>query len=284
MHIHQLYRYPVKSLGGQSVDRLRPEGRGFRDDRRWMFVDADGRFISCRSVTSLLCFAAEVHGDALRFVRIADGTLLGAVPSSGTTSSGPLSSPGEGAVAGAREGKKSIEVTVWDDTFHATLIEDEAIPAIAAELGIPGARLVYMGAEDRRPVDPRFAKPGEEVSFADGFPYLITTTASLADLSQRVGEPLDERRFRPNIVVEANEPFAEDHWPALTIGQHHFRLPKPCARCSMITVAPETGEKNLRVLAELSAYRKTGNKVMFGMNACWEGGVGEVLVGDEVRV
>lgn len=263
MQVLQLYRYPVKSLGGQSVDSLQPEIRGFQDDRRWMFVDADGRFISCRSVTSLLRFSAEVHGDELRFVRIANGTLLG-------------------AVAGAREGKKSIEVTVWDDTFHATLIEDEGIPAIAEALGIPGARLVYMGAEDRRPVDPRFAKAGEEVSFADGFPYLITNTASLDDLSGRVGEALDERRFRPNIVVSTSAPWAEDEWSALQIGAHRFRLPKPCARCIMVTVAPETGEKNLRVLAELSAYRKVGNKVMFGMNACWEGGVGELGVGDVV--
>jgi hypothetical protein len=177
-----------------------------------------------------------------------------------------------------------MEVTVWDDTFHATLIDNELVPAIAIALGIPGARLVYMGENDRRPVDARFAKSGEEVSFADGFPYLITNTASLDDLSGRVEETLDERRFRPNIVVSTTSPWAEDDWTALQIGTHHFRLPKPCARCIMVTVAPETGEKNLRVLAELSAYRKIGNKVLFGMNACWEKGEGLLFVGDNVSV
>ncbi|MFT4751945.1 MAG: hypothetical protein ACJA0J_000390 [Bdellovibrionota bacterium] len=263
MNIAALYRYPVKSLGGQSVPSLRPEVRGFQDDRRWMFIDPNGKFISRRTVPKMCEYAAEVHGDELRFVRISGGHVLG-------------------AVAGARTGSKNIAVTVWDDSLTATLIEDEGIPVIAEGLGIPGARLVYMGTEDRRQVDPRFAKPEEEVSFADGFPYLVTSTASLADLSERVGEDLDEQRFRPNIIVENETPFDEDNWAALKIGSHNFRLPKPCARCIMITQQPETGERNLRVLTELSAYRKVGNKVMFGMNACWEGGEGQVRVGDPV--
>jgi uncharacterized protein YcbX len=263
MKIDNLYRYPVKSLGGQSVDSLQPEIRGFKDDRRWMFIEPHGQFISRRAVPKMCEFAAEVHGDELRFVRIADGHILG-------------------VVAGARRGPQQVDVTVWDDSLTATLIEDEKIPAIATALGIPGARLVYMAPDNRRPVDPRFAKPKEEVSFADGFPYLVTSTASLNDLSERVGEALDERRFRPNIIVEHNVPFAEDDWTDIRVGNHHFRLPKPCARCIMITQEPDTGERNLRVLAELSAYRKVGNKVMFGMNACWERGDGVISVGDEV--
>jgi uncharacterized protein YcbX len=263
MHVHKLYRYPVKSLGGPSVTSLMPEIRGFQDDRRWMFVEESGQFISRRAVPAMCEHAAEVHGDELRFVRIADGSILG-------------------AVAGAREGGRRIDVTVWGDALTATLIEDDGIPAIAEALGIPGARLVYMGLGNHRPVDPRFAKPGEEVSFADGFPYLVTGTASLIDLNSRVGEKLDERRFRPNIIVATKPPFVEDTWEALSIGKHQFRITKPCARCIMITQEPETGDRNLRVLAELSAYRKVGNKVMFGMNACWEGGDGEVSVGDRV--
>ena len=263
MKVSKLYRYPVKSLGGQSVASLTPEIRGFQDDRRWMFIDENGKFISRRTIPEMCEHAAEVHGDELRFVRIADGSILG-------------------AVASAREGEKSIAVTVWDDALIATLIEDDGIPAIAEGLGIPGARLVYMGLNNRRPVDPRYAKPGEEVSFADGYPYLVTGTASLADLSSRVGEQLDERRFRPNIIVTTEIPFVEDTWTALSIGKHQYRITKPCARCIMITQEPETGDRNLRVLAELSAYRKVGNKVMFGMNACWEGGEGRVSVGDRV--
>jgi uncharacterized protein YcbX len=265
MNVTSLYRYPVKSLGGQSVKSLTPEIRGFQDDRRWMFVDVNGKFISRREAPKMCLYNAEAHSEELRFVRIADSSILG-------------------AITGAREGKKSIDVTVWDDALTATLIEDDGISAIAAALGIPGARLVYMGINDSRPIDPRYAKPGEEVSFADGYPYLVTGTASLDDLSNRVGESLDERRFRPNIIVSTETAFEEDDWKALSIGQHQFRIPKPCARCIMITQEPDTGDRNLRVLAELSAYRKVGNKVMFGMNACWEGGDSTVSVGDSVIV
>lgn len=265
MQVSALYRYPVKSLGGQLVSSLRPEIRGFKDDRRWCFVDQRNNFMGQRRYVTLTHFRAEVAGDTLRFVRVADGELVG-------------------AVAGAREGQKRIEVTVWDDTFLATEIESENLAAITETLGIPGGRLVYMGEEDSRPVDPRFAKEGEEVSFADGYPYLITGTASLADLSAKVEESLDERRFRPNIVVTTTKPFVEDSWPALTIGEHQFRLPKPCARCIMVTQHPDTGDRNPRVFAELAAYRKEGRKVLFGMNACWEGGAGEIAIGDIVRV
>ncbi|MEO0734419.1 MAG: MOSC domain-containing protein, partial [Bacteroidota bacterium] len=217
------------------------------------------------AVPSLLCYNAEVHGDELRFVRIADGATVG-------------------AAAGARNGSRRIEVEVWGDQFPATLIDVPELGKLTAELGIPGARLVYMGPQDIRPVDPRYAKAGEQVSFADGYPYLITNDASLRDLAARMGETsLDMRRFRPNIVVSGVPAWTEDSWKELQIGTHRFRLPKPCARCIMVTRAPETGEQNLRVLAELNTFRKVGNKVLFGMNACWEGGDGDLHVGTPVE-
>lgn len=265
MQVHRLYRYPVKSLGGQSVNSLLPETRGFADDRRWCFVDKRGNFMGQRRYVGLTHFRAEIHGDELRFYRIADDTLVG-------------------AVAGARVGEKQCEVTVWDATFNATQIAYAGIDGLTETLGIAGARLVYMSASDHRPVDPAYAKAGEEVSFADGYPYLITTTASLNDLSERVEEPLDERRFRPNIVVNTDTAYVEDQWRQLRVGNHQFRLPKPCARCIMITQHPDTGDRNPRVLAELAAYRKEGRKILFGMNACWEGGEGLVNVGDTVIV
>lgn len=266
MKIAALYRYPVKSLGGQSVSELRPEGRGFEYDRRWMFTEPSGLFISRRATPKMAEFAAEVHGENLHFVRVTDGALVG-------------------AVAGATKGSRSVEVTVWDDRFAATLIDRPEVAAIAEAVGLPGAQLVYMGDDDVRPVDQRYARPGQTVSFADGFPYLITNTASLDDLSGRVGEgPLDVRRFRPNIVVGHDVAYAEDDWAGLEIGTHRFRLPKPCARCIMITQHPDTGERTPRIMGELAHYRRRGNKVVFGMNACWEGGAGGIRVGDSVEV
>lgn len=264
MKVSALFRYPVKSLGGQSVSSLEPRIRGFADDRRWMFTEPNGLFISRRATPKMAEFAAEVHGDELRFIRITTGEVVG-------------------AVAGAREGTRSKEVTVWDDTFTATHIDEPEVAQIAETIGIPGAQLVYMDTGDARPVDPRYARPGETVSFADGYPYLITNTASLRDLTDRVGDPaLDVRRFRPNIVVFHDVPFAEDNWKALKIARHQFRLPKPCARCIMITQDPDTGARNPRIMGELVRYRKVGSKILFGMNACWEAGSGAIAVGDPV--
>ena len=258
MHVHALYRYPVKGLNGQSLPALHPAPRGFRDDRRWMFVDATGHFYSQRGNRQLARFRAEVMGEeGLRFVRVADGAVVGEV-----AAARPTAPPDAG-------------VTVWDDRFGATVVP---LPdaRLTAALGLPpDTRLVYMAADSHRPVDPRYAtRPDEEVSFADGYPYLFTTRASLAALAARLGrDDLDERRFRPNVVLaDTGAPFAEDHWRALRIGAHDFALVKPCARCTVITHDPDTGAADPTVLRTLTDFRRVGNKVLFGMNAVWRGG------------
>ena len=274
MNVARLYRYPVKSLGGHSVESIRPLPRGFEDDRRWMFVDVAGRFISQRNNVQLAKFSAQVSGDNLTFTHLPDGERIGEIRDIRATSS---NEPG-------REAPRS-EVTVWDDTFMATEIRSDALYHLTRKLGIPDARLMYMSAADDRPIDPRYAKAGASVSFADGYPYLFTTTASLADLDSRLGDgELDERRFRPNVVVDTEDAWSEDDWTRLSVGDHKFRLPKPCARCIMVTHEPGTGGRDLRVLAELAKYRKVDNKILFGMNACWAGGVGLITVGDSVEM
>ena len=266
MTVKTLYRYPVKSLGGSSVDQLQPDARGFRDDRRWMFVDARGRFISQRSNVGLSEYAARITGGDLTFTHLPSGEIVGLIKC-------------------AKVAASKVEVTVWDDTFTASRIESEVLYELTRALGIPDARLVYMAPEDVRPVDPKYARPDETVSFADGYPYLVTTTGSLAFLANELGDPaLDERRFRPNIVIHTQQPWLEDTWTALRIGDHKFRLPKPCARCVMITHQPGTRDRDLSVLAELAKHRKVDSKVLFGMNALWEGGHGKLSIGDQVVV
>lgn len=263
MKVKALYQYPVKSLGGQSRRWIEPLGRGFRDDRRWMFTDARGSFISQRGNVQLSTFSAEIEGDTLTFRSAETDEIVG-------------------AVAGARSGKKGT-VTVWDDTFQATEIHSDALFDLTRKLGIADARLFYMGDDDVRPVDQRYAKKGEQVSFADGYPYLITTTGSLKEIASELCIPnLDERRFRPNIIVDTPRPWLEDDWTSLNIGGHRFRLPKPCARCVMVTHQPGTGERDLALLATLTSLRRREGKILFGMNACWEGGRGVISCGDLV--
>lgn len=273
MHISALYRYPVKSLGGQSFDALALKERGFEDDRRWMFVEpSNGLFISCRAVPKMLQIRAEVHQDDLHFIRIADGETVAVIEDARRQN-------GSSAILVKRK-----RVTVWDDSLSAKQVEDACLPTLTETLGIPGAQLVYMDEAAQRPVDPRYAKPSEEVSFADGYPYLVVNEASNRDLAKRMNlDHLDIRRFRPNIVVDGAAAWAEDDWQSLSIGEATFRLPKPCARCIMVSRAPETGERSQNVLGALAEFRKQGNKVLFGMNALCDTPELVLQVGEAVR-
>ena len=269
MHLAAIFRYPVKSLGGERLDVAAPLARGLRDDRRWMFVDADGTFISQRSQRRLARYRAAVAGDrGLTFSRVGDGAAVAHVPEA------------------RPEGPPDREVTVWDDTFAAATVDFAGIDALTEELGIPGAQLVYMNDAIHRPVDSRYARTPAEVSFADGYPYLLTTDASLRALSRQFGADLDVRRFRPNLVVAGvDEPFAEDAWVDVRIGRCDFYNAKPCARCGIITHDPDTGDVDRGVQRALSRIRRSPEgKVLFGINCCLAGGVGELRVGDEVTV
>ncbi|NJB85555.1 hypothetical protein GGR26_001300 [Lewinella marina] len=255
----------MKSLGGESVTTLQPQERGFADDRRWMLIDGTGRFITQRENPHLARYSGHTVGEqGLRVMEISTGATIWESQNARPDFS------------------SSLTVTVWDDTFQA--VEVAGSTTLASLLDLPGGRLVYMPAESMRPVDQRYANPEETVSFADGFPYLIANTASLDDLSRRRGRELEMTRFRPNIVIDAPEAYAEDNWATLRIGSHRFQLPKPCARCIMVTHEPETGERDPAVLTTLADYRKRGKKVLFGENALWRGGEGSLSVGDPAVV
>ena len=265
IRVAALYRYPVKSLGGESLQQAMVAERGFADDRRWMLVDEAGQFISQRRQHHLARYGA----------RLSEEDTLEIFPYD-------LSKPPLRIADPRPAGTRDVEVTVWDDTFYAKTV---AAPGIGAYLGLEDARLVYMDETVSRPVDPRYARDAETVSLADGYPYLITTTASLDALADRLGRPVDMLRFRPNIVLEGTTPFAEDGWTRIRIGNQRFCLPKPCARCVMVTLAPETGEKDLMVLSELARFRRHENKTFFGMNAlALPPSDGTVRVGDGVEV
>jgi uncharacterized protein YcbX len=134
-----------------------------------------------------------------------------------------------------------------------------------------------------RLVDPDYASHGEVVSFADGFPYLVVSQGSLEQLSERVGEPMSAGRFRPNLVIGGCEPGAEDGWKRVRIGGAVFSLLKPCSRCEIVTINPDSGHAGKEPLATLAGYRKQGKKVLFGQNAVAQGR-GRVRRGDAVQV
>lgn len=226
-----------------------------------MIVDHDGRFVSQRTQRRL----THIRSDWLH-----NGIWLR------TEGMAPLFVP-------TPDGDASHHpVRIWNDTVQATPADEATAAWCHTALG-EACNLVYMTAESARLVSPEYGEPDDEVSFADGYPILITTTASLAELNKRLQTPVPMARFRPNLVIEAEEPFAEDEWERLRVGPVVLRVVKPCARCVVTTLDPATGEAGKEPLRTLARFREQDGKVYFGMNAIPER-LGQVTVGDEVEV
>jgi uncharacterized protein YcbX len=260
--VQALYVYPVKSLRGIPLAEGRVERRGFRHDRRWMIVDGDGRYVTQREHPRLSLVDVAVDEDARRLVVRAPRV-------------------GELVVPFDARGERR-EVTIWRDSVGALDVSAEADEFFSSYLGV-AAHLVFMPDEVERAVNPRYARPGDVVGFADGYPFLLTTTASLDDLCARMGSTIPMQRFRPNIVVAGADAYAEDGWRVLRIGGLSFRVTKPCERCTIPTVDYETGERGKEPLATLATYRQVGAKVLFGQNLAHDG-EGTLHVGDDVEV
>ena len=254
-----LYRYPVKSMRGQSMTASPVSAQGLPFDRSWMVAAPDGHFVSGRLYPQLV--------------------LVDALPASeGVT----LSAPGrvELFVPNAAF-TEPIEANVWGNHFPAWQGAVEADAWISDYVGVP-LRFLWTGAQTARRLN---ADPDVPLSFADGFPLLLIGQASLDDLSARIGRPLTMSRFRPNLVVSGCDAFAEDGWQRIRIGGVVFRIAKPCERCVFTTVDPETGRKgeDQEPLRTLATYRKTPAGVIFGQNLIAEGS-GELALGMELEV
>jgi uncharacterized protein YcbX len=128
-----------------------------------------------------------------------------------------------------------------------------------------------MPDDSVRPVDPDYAGPGHRVGFADGFPFLLISEASLDDLNARLAHPLPMARFRPNLVVGGCEAFAEDRWRRIRIGDLVLDLVKPCSRCIIPTIDIATGERDAEPLRTLMTYRRHDNRILFGQNLVHRG-------------
>ncbi|MFC8454065.1 MOSC domain-containing protein [Kitasatospora sp. NPDC057223] len=280
-----LHLYPVKATYRLSPASARVEPWGLAGDRRWMLVDATGRFVSQREEPSL---------GQIRTSPAEDGTL---------TLTAPDGSGVEVPAPSAARQDRLLDVEVWGTRFQAAEADDKAQAWIAQHVG--AYRLVHLDDPRRRPVDPAFARPGESVSMADGFPLLLTTTGSLDRLNELIAadpdaqagpgeqaQPLPMSRFRPNLVVSGTEAWAEDTWHRVRIGELTFRAVKPCGRCVVTTTDQENGERRGREpLRTLAKHHRLLKKASFGQNLIPErpaGVTGDVLgvlrLGDEVTV
>lgn len=265
MRISDIRIYPVKGLRGHSVPAATVEPWGLAGDRRYMVVDEAGRFLTQRQWPRMAAVEARLAGDGLE-LSAANAGRVG------------IPQPGDAA--------ETVAVTVWKDRVTARDAGAEAAAWLSAALATR-CRLVFMAdPATARPVDPDFADPRDRVTFADGFPLLVTNDASLADLNARLASPVGMDRFRTNIAVQGAEPWAEDGWAELHAGAVRFAGTKDCARCAVTTVDQDTGVRSddtepLRTLARFR--RKAGGRIIFGQNLIPRG-LGRIAVGDAVRV
>jgi uncharacterized protein len=259
--ISQLVVYPVKGLSGISLPTARVEPWGLERDRRWMIIDAGGRFLSQRELPQMARIKVEI---------LPGGILLGA---GGERRSIPFPE----ALAPRRI------VAVWRDAVPAQVADRDVNEWLGRLLG-QSCSLVYMDdPANARTTDPTFAN-GAPVSFADGFPLLVTSMASLRDLNGRSGCDTPMDRFRPNVVIECAEAWAEDRWGALRAGSAILAVVKPCARCSVTTVEQATGQRSgAEPLRTLAVFRRaTDGGARFGQNTV-PVRIGHLRVGDIVE-
>jgi uncharacterized protein YcbX len=252
--------YPVKSLRGLTPAQWSVASRGLAYDRHWMVVDSNGLFLTQRQHPRMAL--VDTHLTADRLILSAQSMPELELPRQST---------------GSR-----IEVRVWGEPVLAESAGDMAAAWLSDYLQT-SARLVCFPTGKLRQVDLAYAQPGDSTAFADGFPFLLLGEASLAELNSRLQQPLEMRRFRPNLVVAGSAPFAEDRWRRIQIGDLSFRVVKPCSRCVITSIDPDSGEKGSEPLRTLATYRRRGGKVMFGQNLIHDT-IGHLRVGDPVTV
>jgi len=180
-----------------------------------------------------------------------------------------------------QEDENLVDVSAWGDTNRGATVGEEADRWFREFLQFP-CRLVRKPEDDPRLVDSLYAVSGDEVSFADGFAFLLISEASLEDLNGRLADPLPMNRFRPNFVVDACDPYAEDGWGRLRVGSVPFRVAEACPRCAVTTVDQRTGTRGKEPLRTLATYRKSEGEVFFGRNLIHDA-LGTVRVGDPIE-
>lgn len=248
LRLSALYRYPLKSGKGEILQQISLDKLGLDGDRRWMLVDeGSGRFLTQRAVAKMSQLSALWN---------AEGGLT-------------LQAPGLAAIDIALPGSDAElrGVTIWRDTLRVPDAGDAAGAWVSEFIGKP-TRLVQVPLDRARTTQAGYGKDDDQVAFADGFPLLLIGQASLEDLSERVGRPMEMLRFRPNLVIEGSAAFAEDDWKRIRIGDVEFRVVKPCSRCILTTIDPQTGERSAdrEPFSTLQAYRSKADGAMFGQN------------------
>ena len=258
MIVESIIIYPIKGMKGTKVKSAVTLERGFENDRRYMLIDKNNTFISQRSHPILSLIYPEILNGEIR------------ITYKELSFSFPLTQTGE----------EIVEAALFENIVSGTLVSKEIDEQLSMMLN-DKVRLLKMNENNIRNKKLIKGPASTEVSFADGYPYLIAGTASLDLLNQKLDQPALMDRFRPNIVVDTQVAHEEDDWESIQMGNAMMMVIKSCARCPVVTINQQTAKKSKSTLKTLATYRKKDNKVFFGANAISLGN-GQINVGDEV--
>jgi uncharacterized protein YcbX len=258
--------FPVKSCRGIPLEQALLTPTGFADDRHWMMVRPNGRFVTQRELPRLALIATRVDEDGLT-----------------------LTAPGMAPLTVMRDGTRpSRAVTVWKFDGRGLDCGEEAAAWFTQFLGTP-LSLVAFDSSSPRTCSPEWTQGIQATTeFSDGYPVLVISRASLADLNSRLPKPLPMERFRPNLVIDGLDAYAEDRIHELRGDGVVLRVVKPCTRCAITTTDQQSGavdgDEPLRTLRSYRFDRELRG-VCFGQNAIVVGGAGRSLrVGDALDV
>lgn len=281
MILRDLWIYPIKSCRGIKLGEAKVIPQGLVGDRTLMLVDHRGKFVSQRTYPQL----ARVKVDWLE-----DGLILSELdPNLGIIGQQFLFQP-------SLKGEE-IAVEIWRDRTIAIDQGDQVSRWFHQVLNLDQnqqIRLVKQSPAHLRAIDSNYAiQRDQPVSFADGYPLLLTNKASLQDLNHRLQQVYPQsdieipmNRFRPNLVIDTDQPFVEDQWRQIRIGSVKFASVKPCSRCVVITVDQTTGTRDSQQepLRTLQTFRQFSNQqIMFGMNLI-PLNIGTIKSGDLVKI
>jgi len=269
MRISELNFYPLKSGRGITLQQTEIAAEGIPGDRRMMVTDPTGMFITQRELQTLAQLNVIPETEGVRFSMDGKGEVLVACP------------PAD----------RRMDVVVWKSAVNAAVADDTTNATLSDWLGRE-VRLVFFDEQAKRVASPEWAGDASPVTFADGYQVLVTTTGSLAalnaDMAKHGEGTVGMERFRPNIVLDHDQGWAEDMWEGIEIGGIRFDFVKPCARCIMTTQDQVTGSREApNPMPAMGRLRMSADRrvpgPLFGWNAVPRS-TGTIRLGDEATV
>lgn len=258
--LHSIHLYPIKSTLGYTVSQAVVTPQGLNVDREFMLTEPNGKFITARKDAELYRFSAFPIPFGL-YIKHKDGSQL---------------------VVRYQDFMQTQDCEVWGTEFQS-LVACNKINQWFSEKMKREVQLRWVGERSQRKMK-RF--PQNSLSFADGYPLLLTNTQSLTELQNHCPHPVQMAQFRSNIVINGHSPFEEQQWEQIQIGEVRFLHTKPCERCILTTRNPDTNELDAKMEPFRTLKKLNPNedgKPLFGINLLPLNS-GVIQLGDEVNI